>query len=456
MKYIQLLLIYVLVRPLETQCIGQNLRAVVPHHIADTSQVQNTFIAWGKEEFIPIESMQLSDNNKDLEIITQGLNKYKLLVLSEGFHNCKEMMQLHHRLIKYLVEVHGYNTIITESGLPESRVIYNYIKGKPAFNNMWETGLSKIYSSWYEGRELIEWMRKYNRSNNNELQYYGIDIGGFYNNWEPPLGTVIEYLMNFDSDYANEINTRLAPYLNILRQNARVNYTEKLSLRQQYELALILDELVEYFSKNKKALVAHSNNEDFEWVRQTAVAMQMAENYYRNITNLIGSETKKYIGLNGRELAMANNVKWVMQQRKDAKVIMINHVIHSKTSPQIQDGVYGSFTPACAFLKHELQDSMFIVGMAYGEGTYWKQWQKKEKRYIDTISPGKPDGVEQVLKEIAKENFYLQWDKPSEGADQWLNVIQELRENGYSIKIKPSEWNACIYLNSVSPANPAN
>ena len=35
-------------------------------------------------------------------------------------------------------------------------------------------------------RDLIEWMCQYNQSHDNKLQYFGVHIGGFYQNWKIP------------------------------------------------------------------------------------------------------------------------------------------------------------------------------------------------------------------------------------------------------------------------------
>ena len=79
-----------------------------------------------------------------------------LPLASEGFHNCREMMALHHRIIQYLVEHHGFNTVVSESGLPESRIIHDYVLGKNSksstyhddVNVMFQKGLNKMYGEW--------------------------------------------------------------------------------------------------------------------------------------------------------------------------------------------------------------------------------------------------------------------------------------------------------------------
>jgi len=371
---------------------------------------ENSFVSWGKQNAIPIVSLTNSTDNSDLEAIGKAIGDVRVVALSEGFHNCKEMMALHHRIIQYLVEHHGFNTIATESGLPESRAINQYIKGDAAPDNMWQNNIAKMYSQWKEGRDLIEWMRTYNTSNNNELSYYGIDIGGFYQNWKTPLEKIIGYLTKVDPKYGQYFFIQLTPYLHLLKEDARVNYSTQLSAKQQAELALILDDAVQHFNDNQETYIAQSNNDDFQWFRQSTVAMQLAENYYRNYLNMKHPENSKYVGLNGREIAMSRNLSWVLEYRADAKVILIDHVIHTKTATQAQEGIWGIFTPAGQLIKQYLKDDLFIIGMAYGGGKYWNEWQQPENRYISDIPPSLENGIEHTLAKIELKNFFLNWE----------------------------------------------
>lgn len=420
-----------------------------------SSDHQATFVEWAKKNHTTLNSMTVTADNSDLEAIFQNAGQYKVIALSEGFHNCKEMMQLHYRMIRYLVEEHGFNTVVTESGLPESRLAFDYVHGLPISGNVWKDGINKMYAHWEEGQSLIEWMREYNSSHDNELAYYGIDIGGFYNDWKTPLTTVLNYLKSVDASYAEVQKRKLGPWLEMLSEKARVKYIDELSQEDRDELALLLEEMVVYFQKNKDSFISHSGELEYQWAKQSTVAMQMAENYYRNYLNQ-RKGTRKYVGLNGREIAMAHNTKWVLEHRKDAKVILIDHVVHTKTETQHQDGLYGFFTPTCEILKQELGDNLFVMGMTYGGGKFWNNWQNPESRFVDTIPQSKPNGIERTMAQIGSKPYYVHWQDASNPATSWMNAIQVLRENNYFIKIKPSEWNGCVYLPHVSPGSSAN
>ena len=341
------------------------------------------FFEWARENKIDINYVdpQYDGENIDLKAIASTIgDDVQIVALSEGCHNNKEMMLLHHRIIKYLIENCGFTIVATETGLPESRLIFDYVQNQPVSDveSMYKKGLNKMYAEWQEGRDLIEWMRIYNQAHNNKLQYYGLDIGGFYQNWLNPMNQILRYLLDLvvDTEYANKLASELEPFLAVMTENARINYNEKLDSLQRTQLAIILQEAVDVFDKNKEKYVSKSNQFEFEWARQSMISMQLAANYYENILDIQASKNPKFSGLNGREIAMHKNMMWISQVMAKAmatqkgqspnekvKIIWINHVIHTKTETQYQDNIWRFLTPAGQMIRESVgHDKVFIIG----------------------------------------------------------------------------------------------
>ena len=124
--------------------------------------------------------------------------------------------------------------------------------------------------------------------------------------------------------------------------------------------------------KNEEKYVLKSNRFEFEWARQSMISMQLAANYYENILDIQKSKNPKFSGLNGREIAMHQNMMWIIQAmatqkghcpKEKVKIIWINHVIHTKTETQFQDNTWRFLTPAgqmiCQSVGH---NKVFIIG----------------------------------------------------------------------------------------------
>ena len=62
---------------------------------------------------------------------------------------------------------------------------------------------------------------------------------------------------------------------------------------------------------------------------------------------------------------------------------------------------------------------------------------------------------------MKKSNYFIHWNPLLHNdsvpfANLCLRSLFSMRENDYFIKIRPMEWNACIYLDEVDPATPIN
>lgn len=413
------------------------------------------WIEWGKEQTILFDWDDRSTIDTLLKHIATDVETAQVVALSEGFHNCEEMLQLQYELIRYLVQEKGFNTIMTETGLPESKYINDYIHGADSIPNFWSKSLEILYSEWQWGRATIEWLRKHNQTASQAVDYIGADIGGFYQDWEFPFEQVFTYLDSVDPSTSKHLQKNMTPYFELMRPYAAYYYTTKFTRQQQNDLVYVLDDLIQTFTTNAKQYQQKSNPKDYNWILQCVKSMRMAEHYYRNYQHMKDTAIHKvpiYLGASGREIAMAENIRWVLETKKDAKMILINHVVHTKTASQHQGDFYQHFTPMGQFLKHHLGDKLFIIGMTYGSGSYWSKWQVPSRRVVDTIPPTDPKGLEQVMAAIAPQHHYLQFtDAPLETYN-WLYSNTTIRENDYNIVLQPSEWDACVYLHKVHPA----
>lgn len=313
--------------------------------------------------------------------------------------------------------------------------------------------------------------------NDDLVDYCGLDIGGFYSDWTHPISIIKRYIKQHFPQFERNWSQQMNPLLNALgTSKARYNYQHKLTAADKNKLALLLDELVNMMTSKRDEF---NGDLDFEWTRQSAISMQLAENYYRNYEHMSSDDiTMKYAGLNGREIAMANNIIWRLNldcsnndrsRREQTKMIVINHVIHTKTATQYQDEIWGHFVPMGQMVKQILDEKgaqkgntqpVFNIGMIYGGGTFWNNWQRPNERVVDTIPPPKEDGLEATMKEVSEKtgmkNFFIHWEIAPSDAYVYLHSVTTIRENDYFIRAFPLEWNGCIYLDRVTHATADN
>ncbi|HMQ34071.1 MAG TPA: erythromycin esterase family protein, partial [Chloroflexaceae bacterium] len=98
----------------------------------------------------------------------------------EAFHGGEELLLLRNRLFARLVTTHGYRALAIESSFPRAEIVNAYIAGHgPAtYEAAAEAGFSHGFGQLAANRELVEWMRAYNRdpSHVETLRFYGFDM----------------------------------------------------------------------------------------------------------------------------------------------------------------------------------------------------------------------------------------------------------------------------------------
>lgn len=122
----------------------------------------------------------------------------KILGVAEATHGQNEITKFRMKLFKNLVKKCGYTVFIVEDQYSCSERINQYI----------QTGKGNLFDlmmqlRWFwrsiEMFKLIKWMRKYNKENNNVLEFHGIDVQSIclaYDPTDDPVAKFVEKKCN--------------------------------------------------------------------------------------------------------------------------------------------------------------------------------------------------------------------------------------------------------------------
>ena len=137
-----------------------------------TAIQQNINIAFSQEVFdLPDDLATIQD--KDLEPILSMLGDSKLIGVSEGTHGMIEPFYWRNALIKYLVKKERISVVALESGLVESRLIYDYVIGNDLdLDYALENGIQCGFNRFKHNRELLVWLREYNSTLSDDKQIH--------------------------------------------------------------------------------------------------------------------------------------------------------------------------------------------------------------------------------------------------------------------------------------------
>ena len=77
--------------------------------MASDDSAEHQFVQWAKQVAAPICTLDPSAlDTSNIQLLQQAVGDARVVVLSEAFHNCKEIIYLHHRVIRFLVEEMGF------------------------------------------------------------------------------------------------------------------------------------------------------------------------------------------------------------------------------------------------------------------------------------------------------------------------------------------------------------
>ncbi len=161
-------------------------------------------IKWIGENAHPIKSVRAGSGLEDLQWLKPVLKGVKYVGLGEATHGTREFFQMKHRLFEFLVKQMGFTVFAMEASFQGCENINNYILyGK---GDAHSALTSQGFWTWdtEEVIEMIEWMRKYNKSvaYNKKVRFFGFDSQIFAKSGA--IDSVRNYLKRVDTLLASQ------------------------------------------------------------------------------------------------------------------------------------------------------------------------------------------------------------------------------------------------------------
>ncbi len=154
---------------------------------------QKSLISSLNETIIPLQTTEPDSSFGDLRKLDKVLAEKRIVALGEATHGTREFFTVKERMIKYLITVHGFKTIVFEADFGGTFVMNDYVlynKGTA------KDGLSKMTLGIYYTKEfldLVEWVRNYNLTKpiGDRVRFYGCDMQFAFNSGELLKGKLV-------------------------------------------------------------------------------------------------------------------------------------------------------------------------------------------------------------------------------------------------------------------------
>jgi len=353
---------------------------------------KNTSVDNVMSDIIPLPNRLSEIQSSDLLPILKMVGNSKIIGVTEGTHFKNESLDFRNELIKFLVTEKRIDVVAMESGLIESRELYDYVNGKQGdIDSVIYNGFSWTFDRIPQNKEIVEWLRNYNTdsANNHKVKLYGFDVPGSPGNpaanrkMNTAITEAIDYLKVVDRVKLKEFENRLNPYIEYIH----MNYFDPNDSSKQYahlfesdrnDLTGIINDLIKLYEINEINYSQRSTGEDYQWAYRAAVCSRQIDNFLRTIPlnyeipldmNEVISSDQLWNQQHKRDRSMVDNLDWIIKKEHEPKVLLFAHILHlSKSATTLiaddsikinkQDGIG-------QYLASRYQDEYKVIGNYY-------------------------------------------------------------------------------------------
>lgn len=354
-----------------------------------------TFVSYS-QVVIKSSDPNFSDDS-ELHQLDSAFQNLRVVCAGESTHGTHEFFTMRHRLFKYLVENHGFNTFFLEADFGACLSANRYIHGE---HDDIEEAITNIRLwPWItdEMVDLLVWMRSYNMEHKNQLSFLGCDVQ-FFNDAQRELDLIIQ-------KYSTDL----------------IDTTMRLEKSNYYKSTISSDSLFVRLIINHKEKILSKLNFTGE---DKSNAYALIKNMKQVVTN---KEAKEYWK---RDYLMGLNIENYLNNNPNDKVFYWAHNGHIVNNLCIDKKGDTITCSAGSIVKESFEAKCLIVLQDFHEGSF----NSLIRRDIET------DSIQQMFE--MKENQVYYFPKKLT-ANQFL-------ENGKTIMWTYSNnLNKKVYIRSI-------
>jgi erythromycin esterase len=294
----------------------------------------------------------------DLDRLDQALGGARVVAIGESSHYNREQYLLRTRLLRHLVERHGFRTYAMESGFVEGWDVADWVRGDDTrqLGDVLANGVTGLMGLWTEMRAHLEWMREH------RIGFYGTDLPGSNASTLPGLDAVLAYLAEADPQF--EVDPRLRE---IALSLSGLSAFSQLTALTAYTQSTDKDSLAAGLADLRSRLTSGR----ITYVRRTSV--EAYERALRALDVTIGLDgTARGMargdqagGMEVREVTIADTVEWIL--RREERIVLVEHNAHVQRLPAALTNTRPMATMG-VHLAARLGDEYRIVGTTTGGG----------------------------------------------------------------------------------------
>jgi erythromycin esterase len=417
----------------------------------DAAQLKQ--LASAVEPFTTVEPTQDTDLNKtdfsDLQTIKSLVGDARIIALGESTHGTAEFFKVKHRLLQYAITELGVRVFVLEDNqLIVERINEYVLYGTGTAENV----IKGLFAVWNteEMLALITWLRSYNIAHPDDMvEFVGMDTQN------PQLA--IEHLDQFLARYDTAKQQRSNTLIEAIRKDWRNSYFQSDSILMQWDEDAELNYKLIKSGEDHWLRMAQNRTDsmDVHW------AIKNARTIKQFTETLLGGIYE------GRDKAMAENIDWILTQRKPGTKIIVwahdSHVSRGDAPDPESNFFFGQSMGS--YLSKQHGDDYYAFGLFtyYGSclGTISYSNFKQQSFDLYTSPEGTIDaGLHKISRNLNSQYLILNLKQFKNKSQEyaWINIKRPVRYVGYVAEDYgfggryriPYQFDAVIYVDRSS------
>jgi len=381
---------------------------------------------WLRDNAVHLNSVEAGSGFDDMQPLKTIIGDARIVSLGESAHLNRDFSRVKHRMVEFLVNEMDFTVFAIEATFAGALELNDYIltgNGDPR-----RALGALVYPAWTTEAilDMVNWMREYNATHDKKVKFYGFDN-------KPATGSA------------------RAVYNYLKKTNTTKHYDKVLSVMMNTWTANQLNkgpkEEIRTATEKIKSLIAHLENQRPAYAQQTASEQDIQAKKEWNLTVQHARVLLQHIKFYGapniskasefRDKCMAENVRWIVDYEKGAKIILWAANAHVMTTPG--SGCMGDY------LRRTFGKDMVVFALLSN--------RKSEGLLPDDTDqgPGAPKGsVEALLTEAGLDMAVVNLRSLPKGAvSKYFNAP---RKTGTISCQLPLAYDAILFIESTTNA----
>ncbi|MGN9837723.1 erythromycin esterase family protein [Nonomuraea sp. H19] len=406
------------------------------------------------EAVIPLATLDPRGPLDDLEWLDEAIGDARVVAIGESGHYNREFYRLRHRLLRYLVERHGFSAYAMESGFVEGRLVDGWVRGGEAqLSQVLANGMTSLMGLWTQMRAHLEWMRQHNLTAARPVGFYGIDLSGSNVSLLPGLDAVIAYLAEADPEHVVDSGIR--------ETASAFAATSAFSIPEAFAAyGRLAPESKDALTAGLAGLAARMTARRLDYVRRTTVDEYERAHRSLSLTVTIDAVVRELSGgrpdgiaADIRDAAIADTVEWIL--RREDRIVVAAHNGHIQRCPVALPGMPPSTTTGM-HLAARLGMDYLVIGTTsatghtlttspgFYAGELFEEMGTPRQGSLDALMAAGHDGP-----------FATDLRRLSPADAEAVRTVSQQRVGGFYADLSPLDaFDVVVHLPHVTPAEP--